>query len=226
MKIPLAEKTVLAVDPGETTGLYLKVGNASTITGEFSYEEMREECQKAIADGYWFGCKVKCIEAVVVETFRVYPQKAQALTHDTLLPSRIIGMLDFVAYYHNIPVVFQSASEVKGFWTDERLRENGYWHESKHVRDAMRHALYYLMKEAQKERIVESKAEPRYYETKYVTHDGPGRISAPECDNCGTGTLLSPLVEGRLEVWGCGVCKHIYELLPEGGTRDISYRLG
>lgn len=225
MKIPLSEKTVIAFDPGELTGVFLWTGKGSDISDHPDYEHLRSECENAIKDKYWFGYAIREIDVVIIESFRVYPHRANALKQDPVIPARIIGMLDFVAYYHSIPVVFQSASECKGFWTVERLKEQGYWADNKHERDALKHCLYYLMKESQKESTSKSKVEPQYYETGYVTHDGPERVRVPECTNCGTGTLLShsPYLPDE-SMWDCGVCKHWYELLPSGHTRDLGWR--
>ena len=45
-----------------------------------------------------------------------------------------------------IPIAYQMAFQGKGFATDARLKEWGFWKEGmKHSRDAIRHGIYYLL---------------------------------------------------------------------------------
>lgn len=136
----LPEKTPLfaAFDPGDSTGI-VQVEDGKIVKREtMGYEEFF----RAAAAFEW-----SYTQEFVVEQFRLYPWKANKLGFDGLIPVRIIGALELLARWQNKHIEFIDAVTAKQFCSDARLKEVGWWSElqTKHERDAARHALYYLI---------------------------------------------------------------------------------
>ena len=61
-----------------------------------------------------------------------------------LTPVKVIGVIEEWARQNEIPITFQTPSQAKHFFTDERLKERGvYYKGEQHARDAARHLLYF-----------------------------------------------------------------------------------
>lgn len=116
---------VLAFDPGETTG-YCVLDDGTLSGGSFP---MWSEVPKLIKG--WVPTVIVC------EDFVLYPKKARYLIYDRFKTVKVIGVIEYVASLHDIPVVLQMASLGKSI----KLRRIGGL--SRHAHDATRHAIYY-----------------------------------------------------------------------------------
>jgi len=118
---------VLGIDPGAVTGWALVQTEPNNVAvGEFPT---------------WTGVGALLDaqpDVVVVEAFRLYPWARSEMTWNSFVPCEVIGVIKYLACEHNIPIVQQSAAQGKSF---KLHLTNKY---SKHMHDALRHALVYL----------------------------------------------------------------------------------
>lgn len=83
---------------------------------------------------------------VVIEDYRVYSWKTKDHAWAGLHTSRLIGATELICYDAGLDLTKQTAQQAKGFCTDDKLQAWGLWQEGqRHARDAIRHALYYLL---------------------------------------------------------------------------------
>ena len=141
---------VFGIDPGETTGLCCFVGSnliaseqvntKDVYVGTSRVLEFIHECLARDPGGSinW---------AVAMESYRIYAWKTEDHAWSEVHTIQLIGAIEYALAreYAEVPKM-QSAQSAKGFVTDAKLRRWGYWVEGqKHTRDAVRHAIYYLM---------------------------------------------------------------------------------
>ena len=142
-------KSVLALDPGETTGTAHFVGSELRAHGQIkgmSVPEVFVKVRELIL--------VARPEVIVMEDYRVYSWKTADHAWNDMFTSRLIGAIECYCADQGIKLVKQMAQVAKGFCTDDKLRAWGFWHEGqKHARDATRHAAYYLLFEVAKVHI-------------------------------------------------------------------------
>lgn len=137
----MLSRRILAIDPGETTGVALMSGptlaQASQVAGPLwgQVNSIRFICQPIKPD------------IVIIEAYRVFPWRLQQHTWSSLFTARLIGALEFVCADIGIDLTInQAPGDAKAFSTDEKLRAWGYWQPNKkHANDAIRHAVYYLV---------------------------------------------------------------------------------
>lgn len=112
---------------------------------------------------------------VVCEDYRIYAHKLERHTFSSVETLRLIGGIDMIChvgfswvekaglaggqgvsipksdlklmeFYEPIPISYQMAVQAKGFVTDEKLKQWGFWKDGmRHSRDAIRHGIYYLL---------------------------------------------------------------------------------
>ncbi len=83
---------------------------------------------------------------VIIEDYRVYSWKAKEHSWSDMHTSRLIGAIETLCTFDSITPTKQMAGSVKGFCSDKRLREWGFWLTGQqHARDAVRHACYYIL---------------------------------------------------------------------------------
>lgn len=135
------KKRVVGIDPGETTGICCFEGP--------DLLDARQLKTKDAADG---GAQIlRYIKewnpnVLVVEDYRVYAWKTQDHTWASLHTPRLIGILEYIGQTECIPVVKRMAQQAKGFCTDDKLKAWGLYQKGqRHSRDAIRHAVYYLL---------------------------------------------------------------------------------
>jgi hypothetical protein len=139
--------TVAAWDPGATTGHFVyrtwyKQKEPDIASKAWPQEEL---LRAAANDTDHFDYLVA--DVWIIESFRLYPHKAQAMSLDALLPVKVIGYLEVLARRLEIPkIVYQSAAEAKGLVDNERLKAYGWKLPTDHEKDAARHAIYFLSK--------------------------------------------------------------------------------
>jgi len=131
---------LLAIDPGQTTGYSVFLDGELFEYGIIPWTETRG--WDLIVD------KIHIVNpnVIVVEDYRLYASKSSAQIGSQLNTVRIIGAIDFIAYRYNWKLVKQMAVTAKGFCTDYKLMEWGYWTGiNRHARDSIRHGCYYLL---------------------------------------------------------------------------------
>lgn len=136
---------LLALDPGETTGVAC-----------FSADEKEAVLVHANQIKTWpleAGVEnmTKLINEMrpkylVFESYQVYEWKATDHTWSQVPTLQVIGMIKTLCIQMDIPYFTQTAQVAKGFCTDKKLEEWGYWQTGmRHARDAIRHACYFLL---------------------------------------------------------------------------------
>lgn len=140
-------KIILALDPGETTGVAVfengQLVDASqldtstvTPTGVDALLPILEELQP---------------DLVVYEDYRVYGWKSDTHAWSGLHTPQFIGAIKTLCHLQGIPTYTQMAQQPKQFCTDKRLKEWDYYLPSKkHARDAVRHGTYFMLFNAHK----------------------------------------------------------------------------
>lgn len=152
----LDNPTIVAVDPGGTTGWSVMsvhpealAGDASILLnimhwshGEISGEENTQASEVLGIIDSWPGC------VVVIEDFIL---RSSVTSRELLSPVRITEKIDYGMFLAGgrVPMFKQMPSEAKTSITDDRLRSWGFYQREgglKHARDADRHALRWLQK--------------------------------------------------------------------------------
>ena len=159
---------ILALDPSGnfnegkgTTGwcLFNAVNNTISKIGSISASDYK--CMEA----YWnqhlilikdYIKKYNNELIIVFEDYILYESKMKSQIHSRMETPKIIGIMQWYCYTHNIPYAMQMASEVKNRWSDKILLHKKYIIEkgnkfylpnnmplNKHNKDAVRHAIHY-----------------------------------------------------------------------------------
>jgi len=133
-------KKLLSIDPGETTGWALFEKGKLTQHGHL---DIKKDGLKIINETFVFR---DFIDHMVIEDYKVYPKNLKDHSLSALVTPRLIGSFEYFAMLHFIPITYQMAGTAKGFVTDDKLKQWGYWIVGeKHSRDAIRHGCYWLL---------------------------------------------------------------------------------
>ncbi len=126
-------KRLLAIDPGGTTGYaYFEGTKLKWTKQEKSYPASIIEQYKP--------------DLVVCEDYKIYASKVDMHTYSDLSVPRLIGEIEYVCRINEIKLHKQMAATAKGFCTNNKLKEWGFYEPNKpHARDAIRHGCYYLL---------------------------------------------------------------------------------
>ena len=149
LEVPEAKGTLVALDPGGTTGYaifnHLTLQEAGQLdTG--SQEEALKLFEPLLGVGDRDRNRNRNIDAVVMEDHRVYQNRIEQHAGSSLSTPRLIGMIETLCLQHSIPWHKQPASMPKQFVTDEKLKAWGlYLPGKRHARDAIRHACYFIL---------------------------------------------------------------------------------
>ncbi len=131
--------TVVAVDPGGTTGLALWSPEMGLTLRELAPADSAVD---------WLADTARSLKKAtfVVERYIITPATAKmSQQHDAL---EIIGALKFLVRRHGHAMVMQTPAEAKAFSTDAKLKRVGWYSPGEgHARDASRHALLFLAKQ-------------------------------------------------------------------------------
>lgn len=142
---------ILAVDPGETSGISI-----------FSWPHDRQIKPREDMTPYLVHIdqikttdlveKVKRIaelintyhpQVLVYEKFLLYGHKAQAQIGSDMYTPQVIGQLKIFVAIYNLQEISNTAQNAKLFYTDKKLKEHNMWQTGmKHCRDSIRHAMY------------------------------------------------------------------------------------
>ena len=135
--------TVLAVDPGGTTGWSLWDG---LLVG---HGQMEFEQFVRFVDGMFQRCQDEGpITEIVCERYVITPTTAKLSQQTTAL--EVIGHLKALRILHDIPFTLQNPADAKRFGTNDRLDQLGWLKRplaaNDHANDSIRHLLTYLVK--------------------------------------------------------------------------------
>lgn len=138
--------TLLALDPGETTGWCVfdsEDGKHFHLVAQG--QEKTWEMDYAVS-GLTGLIKQFKPDHIVHELYAIYEWKSSDHSWSQVPTLRIIGCLETLCIQQNIPYSAQTAQIAKNFCTDDKLRMwNYYIKGARHARDAIRHGTYYLM---------------------------------------------------------------------------------
>ncbi len=141
--VPNDFTTILAFDPGHTTGYAIFHGCALHESGEVDTDDMEKATEKL---GEVIACTHPYI--VVIEDYRIYKSRAKHHIGSSILTARIIGCIETLCYVNIQPptIVKQPASTAKTFCTNTKLKEWGFYKKGeRHALDAIRHGCYYIL---------------------------------------------------------------------------------
>lgn len=142
----VADVTIVGIDPGETTGICIFRGTELITGTQLATKEVATGANTVaefLAGAFeTFGGR----RLIVMEEYRVYSWKAKTHAWAGLHTPRLIGAIEYIAHVATIPLVVQSAGEGKGFCTDEKLQEWGFYQSARrHANDAVRHVCHNLL---------------------------------------------------------------------------------
>ena len=130
---------MLAIDPGEVhCGYALFNGGDCYEAGEWRPHELMTRLEGWMRQG--------ALDEVVIEDYRLYPDKSKQQAHSQMFTVRVIGALEFIVarFGGGVPVIFQRADIKKA--TVAQNEKRGYQWKSRghggHAKDAETHGLY------------------------------------------------------------------------------------
>jgi len=132
---------IIGIDPGQTTGVSVWEGTHLIRADQLHTKEMPDAAvhmEEFIA--LWNPTHI------VMEAYRIYSWKTKQHAGSDVHTLRLIGAIQYIAHLRGIPVIFQGAGQGKGFCTDEKLKEWGFYQTAfRHANDAIRHVAHYLL---------------------------------------------------------------------------------
>lgn len=135
-------KPLIALDPGETTGVAIWLPERGTIL-LFQWKT------KDLGPSFNFLCetiKEYGISHIRFEDYKVYDHKARDHVHNDLHTAQWIGCIKLCAFLLDLPWSMKLAQAAKTFWTDSKLKLVGaYTPGMRHARDALRHLLLMMI---------------------------------------------------------------------------------
>lgn len=140
----MSEVSILAFDPGESTGWCYKGWYLSNEGVQWQYQggtlpKNHQQVARKIGE--------LMPSVVVLERFNLYPQMAKSLAWNSFYPCETIGVIKFVCAEYSIPVVEQAPSVKKyfgGFQADwELVKQTEGFKLTEHVKDAYQHLKYF-----------------------------------------------------------------------------------
>lgn len=141
----LFQGKLLSLDPGETTGYAIFDCQGYDIK---LHESGQLKC-KPLDDGIdaiTLVINTHKPKVIVYEDYKVYGWKATQHSWAELHTPQLIGCIRMMSKIHSIPNYHQMAQHAKGFMTDDKLQQWGFYIKGqKHTRDAIRHGLFYLL---------------------------------------------------------------------------------
>jgi hypothetical protein len=111
MSYPPLHFSVLALDPGQTTGAAIgRVTVQDNLLADIELVLSTEVEWGRRFDGLEYLMNFIPYNVVVVEDFRLYKTKATAQINSRFPSSQLIGVIEYLAWERNYPVVFQLAA--------------------------------------------------------------------------------------------------------------------
>lgn len=143
-----AERTILALDPGETTGVAIWEGSLERV-------EMFQLETKDVGQAFDTLREVVCHfkpDHIRAEEYRVYNWMAESHSWSVLHTPQLIGAIRVLAHLEKVPLTLKLAQHAKATWNDSVLKQSGcYTPGLKHARDACRHLLFYMSKPSEQD---------------------------------------------------------------------------
>src|SRR5437016_98204 len=112
---------VIAIDPGQTTGLCCWVDG--DIAGQYEMSEKTTKLKEFHLELFAYLCNFDA-DVVVLERFQSRPGQIKAI----LMAPELIGVVKYWTQAANKELILQTSSQAKGFWDDKKLRRVGLWH--------------------------------------------------------------------------------------------------
>lgn len=132
---------IFALDPGLTTGWCVFKADKVVEHGQLEKSDP-VTVFKFLQNTH----KKHKVDYIVCENYRIYETKAKAHINSEVIVAQLIGSIKVAAEAMDIPLKLQMAGLAKGFATDDKLREWGFWKVGmRHSRDAIRHAIYFSL---------------------------------------------------------------------------------
>lgn len=135
---------ILGVDPGGTCGLAVirwegeLPARAETSPVVWS-GQLGAEGEGGAEDALRTLLVDRKLDLVAIERFTIGPGTHKLTrSYDALY---LIGLTRALCRWNDVPMIMQQPASAKTAYSDDRLRELGYWVPGDHARDAMRHAL-------------------------------------------------------------------------------------
>lgn len=131
-------RSILAVDPGQMTGLsFLGVGEVKPQTSELPWQEFGEYVERVLSQSTGDM-------HVVCEAFIITIETAKKTAAPWSLEG--IGVCRYLAGKYGATFSLQTASNAKAFSSNDRLRDFNWWTPGKgHANDATRHLMVYCI---------------------------------------------------------------------------------
>jgi hypothetical protein len=137
--------TLLALDPGETTGWSLWTSTQEHII-LLDSGQLKTWPMDAATDGLWKLLIDHQPNFITYEAYNVYSWKRDQHVGSDVPTIQVIGCIQTLARMRSIPMNTRNAQTAKTFVTDDKLRAWGFYSRGqRHSRDSMRHGLYYIM---------------------------------------------------------------------------------
>jgi RNA polymerase sigma factor (sigma-70 family) len=134
---------LLCIDPGKTTGWCLFEEGKLTASGEVP--ECYDDSNVNVVPLINLIEDVKP-DYILYEDYKIYSNKLARHSFNPVFTVRLIGAIETHAQMNKITTHKQMASAAKGFVTDEKLKQWGFYKVGKkHSRDAIRHGCYFLL---------------------------------------------------------------------------------
>lgn len=145
-RYPLAPRTILAFDPGETTG-WARVCWDQPFDPQFAICDQVETSSVAQATDAYDSLLYRFLpDIVLIEEYRVYSWKSDQHKWSDVITLRLIGCLETLCHQRELKWHKQMAVQAKEFCTDDKLSSwDLYEKGKKHGRDAMRHACQFML---------------------------------------------------------------------------------
>lgn len=135
---------LLAIDPGETTGITIIDAHPTSIQLVGQMQIGSWPLEKSLLDFVGIFATAKPTQ-MVYESYHIYSWRIQEHKFSEVPTLQIIGVLKALSILEHVPYTSQSAQVGKAFFTDKRLRSlNLYFEGAPHARDSLRHALQYI----------------------------------------------------------------------------------
>jgi hypothetical protein len=140
-------KPILALDPGETTGLALfDPSTFHILLCQLDTKDIGEGYDKVWGILNYLSLDAPSLEHLRYEDYRVYGHMTEQHSWAALHTAQFIGAIRVAAYLAQVRVSCALAIHAKSFWDDDKLKMCGLYNPGlKHARDAERHLLRYLV---------------------------------------------------------------------------------
>jgi len=130
--------TILALDPGETTGV-------AVCTVDEHMDTLEVVAHKVISKWRAIDSLITeyCPNVIVAEQYRLYPQLAAAQAFSTIVAARVLGAIELIAELRGIPLIEQAANVAASVRVPERVYKDVRYYRTPHEKDAVKHAVAY-----------------------------------------------------------------------------------